>query len=128
MSQSDIRALVPGGLARTAALSSELPPTVTTSALIRAAVVMFASGDKKKAIASMQRTSNTQIVGDLDRDTNYLLSAHLGEHISAIVDVHNKSQAIRTGLAMLCGWTKEDAESQRFVAPQGRPKKVTVDA
>jgi len=123
-----IGGLVPGGLARTAAMNAGLTPNTGVSSLIRAAIAMLVTGDIDKAVDYTQRRYNVKTVGTLSRDSNYHLSGYVNDFDEELAAFPNKSAAIRTGLAMLAGWTKDDAESQRFVAPQGRPKKVSVDA
>jgi len=125
MAQS-IRAIVPGGLARTAALNAGLPASTGISSLIRAAITMFVTGDIDKALESMERRSNAKTVGSLSRDATYNVGGWIGDIDSELADVRNKSQAVRAGLAMMAGWDKKDAEDERFVPPQGRPRKVIM--
>lgn len=124
MAASSVTGLVPGGLARQAAYEAGLPAGTNVSALVRAAVVMFVTGDRDKALAAIHGEKTTRTVGSLSRDESYFLAGHVGEEMhNQLRNVPNKSDALRAGLAMLAGWTKEDAEDTRFVAPAHRPKK-----
>lgn len=125
MAQS-IRSLVPGGLARAAALNAGLTPDTGISALIRAAIAMFVTGDINKAVSYTERRHNVKTIGSLTRDGNHWVAGYVNDFDNDLSSMSNKSAAIRTGLAMLAGWDKEDAESELFVPPRGRPRKETM--
>ena len=121
-----VNVMLPGGLARTAALNAGLPPSTGIGQLIRAAVTMFVTGDINKALESAVRPSSAKTVGSLSRDDTHKVAAYVGDLKTELADVPNESQAIRAGLAMLNGWDKEDAMSEQFVRPMGRPRKTAM--
>jgi hypothetical protein len=115
--------LVPGGLAKEAAISAGLPPTTGISALLRIAAAMFLTGNLDSALERTDHKRNVRSVGSLSREKNHKVSGYLSDLDAELADIPNKSAAIRTGLAMMIGWDKEEAEVQQFVPSWGGTRK-----
>jgi hypothetical protein len=115
----NIGALVPGGLAKAAAINAGLTPDTGINTLLRIAVAMFKTGDLDEAFRYTTRNQHKKTVGSLPRDNDLMLWGNIPDPELSLRDVPNRAAAIRTGLAMMAGWSKEDAEAARFVRPRG---------